>query len=311
MNYLKPSVITGVAMLAFTAFPTLLLANSGSPIPGKDVDAQELRIVVIDGEDGVNVLKKKTAVRPVVEIRDKNNLPIAGATVVFFLPRGGASAKFASGAKEFSVLTDASGRATSAALEPVKKGTFQIGVRASYQGQTASTSITQTNFANAAQAYKAGKTPGSSTHAAESAANGTTETASGGASSASTAAGASSAAAGAGGGLSAGAVAGIVGGVAAAGAGAGLAVTHKNSESKQDCTSFLSAAQADLNAEISACSVVTPSALTGCRNAAQKTIDDIGRYCSCSSETIPANLRQQILQINQIAGLTMPSSCGF
>jgi hypothetical protein len=37
-----------------------------------------LRIVVIEGEDAVNVIQQKTAVAPVIEVRDRNNLPVPG-----------------------------------------------------------------------------------------------------------------------------------------------------------------------------------------------------------------------------------------
>jgi hypothetical protein len=75
-----------------------------------------LRIVVLDGEDGVNIIKKKTAVKPVVEVRDKNDLPVAGALVVFLLPRGGPGGAFAGGARELSVKTGIDGRAQVATI---------------------------------------------------------------------------------------------------------------------------------------------------------------------------------------------------
>ena len=40
-------------------------------------------------------IQQKTAVAPVVEMRDRNNLPVAGATVTFTI--GGNAASFASG----------------------------------------------------------------------------------------------------------------------------------------------------------------------------------------------------------------------
>ena len=40
-----------------------------------------LRIVVIAGEGSVNIVQQKTAVAPIVEVRDRNDLPVAGATV--------------------------------------------------------------------------------------------------------------------------------------------------------------------------------------------------------------------------------------
>ncbi len=42
-----------------------------------------LRVVVIEGEDAVNIIQQKTAVRQVVEVRDRNNLPVPGAIVTF------------------------------------------------------------------------------------------------------------------------------------------------------------------------------------------------------------------------------------
>ena len=35
-----------------------------------------LKIVVISGEDAVNIIQQKTAVAPVVEVRDRNDLPV-------------------------------------------------------------------------------------------------------------------------------------------------------------------------------------------------------------------------------------------
>ena len=148
---------------------------------------QGLKIVVLSGEDGVNIVKKKSAVRPVVEVRDKNDLPVAGASVIFLLPTSGPSATFLHGAKTLTVLTDSTGRATVSAMKPVGNGAFKVGVNASFHGQTATASISQTNYATVAAASAAGEGAG--------AAAGTTAA-----------------------GLSAGAIAGIVGGIAAAAA---------------------------------------------------------------------------------------------
>ena len=51
--------------------------------------APSLRIVVLEGEGAVNIIQQKTAVRPLVEVRDRNNLPVAGATVTFTIGGGG------------------------------------------------------------------------------------------------------------------------------------------------------------------------------------------------------------------------------
>jgi hypothetical protein len=126
---------------------------------GQAAQASGLRIVVVEGEDGVNIIQQKTAVRPVVEVRDRNDLPVAGVVVVFSIG-GGGGATFAGGATTTTVTTNAAGRAAVAELNPVTNGSFQINVEATYQGQTATTTINQTNFAtpaDAAQAAQAGQ----------------------------------------------------------------------------------------------------------------------------------------------------------
>ena len=48
----------------------------------------DLRIVVIEGEDSVNIIAQGTAVPTLVEVRDRNDLPVSGASVLFLLGRG-------------------------------------------------------------------------------------------------------------------------------------------------------------------------------------------------------------------------------
>jgi PKD repeat protein len=105
-------------------------------------------------------------------------------------------------------MTDAAGRAAATALTPTASGAVQINVSATFQGQAATATITQTNFATAADAAKAGRQvqPGQAT-------TGTVAAGSAGA------AGAGAAAAG--GGVSKLAVIGLVGGGAAGAAVAG------------------------------------------------------------------------------------------
>jgi hypothetical protein len=105
-----------------------------------------LHIVVIDGEDGVNIIKKKTAVKPVVEVRDRNNQPVAGVVVIFTSPSDGPSVTFLNGQRSVSVVTDANGRAMAEGLKPLNQGKFQINVAANYQSQNASTVISMTNI---------------------------------------------------------------------------------------------------------------------------------------------------------------------
>lgn len=149
-----------------------------------------LKIVVLEGEDAINVIQQKTAVRPLIEVRDRNNLPVAGATVTFAIQ--GNAATFAGGAQTFTVVTNAAGQAAATAINPLASGALQIQVQAALQGQTAVATIAQTNVLTAAQAA--------------------------GAAGGGTSAGGVGGAGGSGGGLSGAAVGGIAGAAAAAGA---------------------------------------------------------------------------------------------
>jgi hypothetical protein len=112
-----------------------------------------LTIVVIEGEDAVNVIQQKTAVAPVVEVRDRNGQPVPGATVSFAVRAGRASF---SGARAMSVTTNAAGRAVAAGFTPTGTGALQITATTAYQGQTAAVAIAQTTVMTATEAAAAG-----------------------------------------------------------------------------------------------------------------------------------------------------------
>src|SRR5436190_572870 len=91
-----------------------------------------LKILVIEGEDAVNIIQQKTAVAPVVEVRDRNDLPISGAAVTFTM--SGSKATFAGGLRTVTITTNAAGRAAAPGINPLANGSFQINAAASYQG---------------------------------------------------------------------------------------------------------------------------------------------------------------------------------
>jgi hypothetical protein len=136
------------------AFVSLIGWTSAPPsaLPSTANQSGTLRIFVIEGEDAVNIVQQKTAVAPVVEVRDRNDQPVAGAIVRFAIRQGRGT--FA-GARTLSVTTNAAGRAVAAGLTPTGSGALQIGATATFQGQTAIATITQTNVMTAAQAAAA------------------------------------------------------------------------------------------------------------------------------------------------------------
>jgi hypothetical protein len=115
--------------------------------------APKLNLVIVEGDGAINNIKQRTAREPIVQVEDENHRPIAGAAVMFSLPDSGASGVFANGARSVTVLTDGQGRAVARGLRLNKvSGKMQIRVNASYQGQTASAVVTQSNMLAAAAA---------------------------------------------------------------------------------------------------------------------------------------------------------------
>ena len=136
-----------MAQQALTLVAAALLAAALGAQPG-------LRIVVIEGEGAVNIIQQKTAVAPVVEVRDRNNVPVGGVTVTFTI-QGAKTAVFAGGSQTMTVTTNAAGRAIAAAVNPLSSGTVQIQAATVFQGQTVAATITQTNVMTAAQTTSA------------------------------------------------------------------------------------------------------------------------------------------------------------
>lgn len=103
----------------------------------------------------------ETAVAPVVEVRDRNDQPVAGALVSFTI-NGGRNARFAGGLRSVTLSTNAAGRAAATTATPTGSGAVQMNVAATFQGQTATATITQSNVATAAQASAASNASGGS-----------------------------------------------------------------------------------------------------------------------------------------------------
>ncbi len=142
----------------YTAFliPLLLfnffgaeLADAQQPAtsaPAPQAAPSRLHIDVVEGDAQLINIKSRINPAPVVQVLDENNKPVQGALVVFFLPSQGPGGTFASGANNITVTTDRNGRAAAVGIAPNSQtGAWEIRVSASYQGQTASAAITQTN----------------------------------------------------------------------------------------------------------------------------------------------------------------------
>jgi hypothetical protein len=121
---------------------------------------QGLHIEILQGDHGVNILKTKTGVKPIVEVRDRNNLPVAGVAVTFTAPNDGPSVVFLNGSRSITLMSDPAGQAVVEGMEPVNPGDFQIAVSASLQSETVVTAISLTNVLSGHPVATGAKKPG-------------------------------------------------------------------------------------------------------------------------------------------------------
>jgi len=122
---------------------SLLVSN---PSLAQQPSEPKLRIVVVSGQGTLNNIHSRSNPAPVVEVQDENRKPLAGVPVVFFLPSQGPGGLFANGTATLTANTDMQGRAAASGIRfNPQTGSFDIRVTASYQGETASATITETN----------------------------------------------------------------------------------------------------------------------------------------------------------------------
>jgi hypothetical protein len=217
---------------------------------GSQAPAGPLRIIVLEGEAAVNIIQQGTAVAPVVEVRDRNNLPVAGAVVQFTIARtsNAAVGTFANGQTTLTVTTNAAGRAAASQLRPVGRGAMRIQVEARFQGQAATATITQQNVPTQADAAQLRREPAQQSGGSSAAAGGAASTA----------------------GLIAGAAAAAVTGV--------TAVKHLQEE--PSCQSQGDRALAAVTVVANSCPVGSTSAQ--CTQAGADAAESLGAWCACS-----------------------------
>ena len=117
--------------------------------------AENLRINVIEGQNGVNHIKMRSGVQPTIQVLDADGTPVSGAEVTFFLPSAGPGASFKGWLRSEVVQTTQDGRATAVGLQPNREaGAFVIKVSAVSGSTRGSAMIMQTNVLKEAKPAK-------------------------------------------------------------------------------------------------------------------------------------------------------------
>ncbi len=115
-------------------------------LPAQEAAAPKLNIVVIRGDGAINNIKSRTAREMIVEVRDENNKPVAGASVAFLLPDSGPGVVSSNGSRMVTSMTDANGRAAARGLKPNgQSGNYNIQVRANFQQSFGQIVVAQSN----------------------------------------------------------------------------------------------------------------------------------------------------------------------
>lgn len=129
----------GVTVLGLLACAFASAAPQTSP-------ASAIQIRVVEGDGAINSIRLHHAHDPVVQVVDRAGEPLSNATVTFLLPAFGASGTFQDNGLSLTVETDERGMAAAHGLRPNRiAGAFHIRVTASWRGQPASATITETN----------------------------------------------------------------------------------------------------------------------------------------------------------------------
>ena len=125
------------ALLALLAWPPVV-ETAAAQNPG-------LQIVVLQGEDGENIIERGAEVPTLVEVRDGSDQPVSGVSVRFLLGEGG-TATLNAGLQEVALTTNALGQAA-VMVNPVAVGVVELSVTVTFAGGTVTATVVQTNFA--------------------------------------------------------------------------------------------------------------------------------------------------------------------
>ncbi|MBV9742124.1 MAG: hypothetical protein JO099_00045 [Acidobacteriia bacterium] len=110
-----------------------------TPLPGT------LKIVILEGQNGVNNVRTPSAVELAVEVRDLNDRPMDGAKVDFQMPLIGPSGSFEGAVRNKETIANAQGQASVTYTPNNETGPFAVQVRATLGDQTGTITIMQRN----------------------------------------------------------------------------------------------------------------------------------------------------------------------
>lgn len=124
-------------------------------VPSQLPVEQSLTILTLAGNGEMNDLERRVMAPLVVQVLDRNERAVDGATVVFRFPLNGPSATFPDGKTTVTVRTNSGGQAAAVNwMANGQVGTFQIHVNATYGNQVGETVVSMSNVTRVEQSGK-------------------------------------------------------------------------------------------------------------------------------------------------------------
>ena len=120
-----------------------------SPVWAQAEGETRYQLVVVRGDDAQNNIKKGRATKAVVEVRDRNNKPVAGVAVLFQLPDSGPGGSFVTGSQTATVTTDNLGQAAVTYKPNNVPGQFNLKASVKSGSNESSVNVKQNNVAAA------------------------------------------------------------------------------------------------------------------------------------------------------------------
>ena len=123
-----------------------VLAWGGLAGAAGQIESSPIQIRVVEGDGAINSIRLHRAHDPVVQVVNRAGNPVMNATVTFLLPPTGPSGTFLDHGLSLTVQSDSRGLAAARGLRPNgTAGPFRIRVTASWEGEPASVTLTETN----------------------------------------------------------------------------------------------------------------------------------------------------------------------
>jgi hypothetical protein len=140
--------LTGAGALLYIATATFGQQSSQTQVVARAPVEWSLKVLPLAGDGAENDLERRILAPIVVEVLDRNDMPVLGADVVFRFPATGPGASFSDQKKSRTVKSNAQGEAAATDwTDNGETGKFKVQISARYGDQVGESTISMANAA--------------------------------------------------------------------------------------------------------------------------------------------------------------------